>query len=405
MANILPIAPRPAHVPPELVVDFDVYLPLESASADYHEPYIRLQEQGVPPIFWSPRNGGQWVVTRRDLLNRIFADYDHFSSEQQLAPADEMQVRFRQFPVQLNPPEHGLYRSLFSRAFTLPAVKLREDEVRLLARSLAEDLVPKGRCDFVAEFAQHLPMKVFMGMVDLPESDRIALIELAGTIVGPQSGDKQGAYMAIAEYIGRIIDDRTKNPGSDLISKVATSTIEGRPIERREAVSVCSLLLIGGLDTVASISGHIMHFLAQNPAHRQRLVEEPAIIPAATEEFIRRFAMTNPGRMIVKDMVYEGVTMKKGEMIALATPFGAVDPSAYDRADEVEFDRKSPTMTTFGNGPHRCPGNMLARAEIRVMLEEWMPRIPNFRLDPDAAPVIRTGVNGSFASLPLVWDV
>ena len=94
-------------------------------------------------------------------------------------------------------------------------------------------------------------------------------------------------------------------------------------------------------------------------------------------------------------------------MLTFATPFSAVDPTVYDQATEVIFDRKSPLSTTFGNGPHRCPGNMLARAEIRVMLEEWMPRIPDFRLDPDPdhKPVVRTGINGSFESLWLLWDI
>jgi len=405
MAALLPPVAPPAHVPAELVVDFDVYLPMNGGDHSYHDPYLRLHEAGVPPIFWSPHNGGQWVVTRRDLMYRIFADHENFSSEKLVAPANLVPDAFKQYPIQLNPPEHGRYRSLFSSAFILPAVRAREEEVRGLARGLAEALAPAGRCEFVADFAQHLPMKVFMGMVDLPEDDRLALIAMADTIVGPHSGDKQAAFAAINAYIGKIVDSRMEAPGTDLISKVATSQIEGRPITRYEAVSVCSLLLIGGLDTVASMSGHIMHFLARNPGHRRRLVEEPEIIPAATEEFLRRFALTNPGRIMARDTVFEGVTLKQGEMIALATPFGAVDPEVYDDAGAVIFERKSPMSTTFGNGAHRCPGNMLARAELRVMLEEWMPRIPDFRLDPDAPPVVRTGVNGSFASLPLVWDV
>lgn len=397
------LAPRPDHVPAELVVDFDVYLPLGPGD-DYHDPHIRLHAQGVPPIFWSPHNGGQWVVTQRDLMYRMFADAENFSSEKLVAPKEMSPDDFKQYPIQLNPPEHGIYRSLFASAFFLPAVKKREDEVRALARSLAEELAPRGGCEFVFDFAQHLPMKVFMGMVDLPEDDRIELIAMADAVVGPHSGDKYAAFAAINAYIGKVVDARMATPGDDLISKVATSTVHDRPITRYEAVSVCSLLLIGGLDTVASILGHMMHYLARRPDHRRQLVEHPELIPAATEEVLRRFALTNPGRMIARDVEYEGVSFRKGEMIAFATPFGAVDPSAYDNAAEMDFTRKSPTSTTFGNGAHRCPGNMLARAEIRVMLEEWMPRIPDFQLDPDRPPVVRTGVNGSFASLNLLWD-
>lgn len=401
---ILQPVDRPAHVPAHLVVDFDVYMPLKPGD-DYHDPYLRLQQQGVPPIFWSPHNGGQWVVTKRDLMYRMFADHENFSSEKLVAPKESAPDAFRQYPIQLNPPEHGVYRALFSAAFILPAVKAREGEVRDLARSLVEQLAPKGRCEFVADFAQHLPIKVFMGMVDLPEADRTALIALADTVVGPHSGDKMAAFAAINAYIAKAVDARLAKPGNDLISKVATARFEDKPIGRYEAISVCSLLLIGGLDTVASMLGHVVHFLATHPEHRRQLVEQPSLIPDATDEFLRRFALTNPGRILARDVEYEGVSFKLGEMVAFATPFAAVDPLAYDAADQVDFSRKSPMSTTFGNGPHRCPGNMLARAEIRVMLEEWMPRIPNFRLDPNAPPVIRTGVNGSFAALSLVWDI
>jgi len=394
----------PQHVPADLVVDFNVYLPMRG-DENFHDPYRRLQEQGVSEIFWSPYNGGHWVFARQDVLYEGFADYKRFPSDYQVVPKHEgPPPELRQLPVLVNPPEHTGYRALFSSAFTLPAIKAREEEVRALARALSEEIAPKRYCDFVHDFAQRLPIKVFMGMVDLPEEDRLMLIELTDGVFRPSDGDRNAVFAKMAAYLGKVIDERVVRPGTDLISKIATSMIEGKQVSRQDAIGVLSVLLVAGLDTVASMSAFTMHFLACNPVHRRRLIEDPSLIPAATDEFLRRFALLSPGRVVADDIVYRGVAMKKGDMVVLATPFGAVDPSAYETPADVKFDRKSPKSTTFGNGPHRCPGNMLARSEIRIMLEEWLPRIPDFRLNSHKPPVIRTGMGGSFASLHLIWD-
>jgi len=239
-------------------------------------------------------------------------------------------------------------------------------------------------------------------MVDLPDSDRLSLLPLA------QAQDavdvpKQEMLAKLFEYVGKRVGERMQAPGDDLISKIATAEIEGRRITAHEAIGVCSLLLIGGLDTVASMMGHIMQFLAGSPEHRKQLIDNPSLVPGAVEEFLRRFAMTNPARTAAYDLMFRGVDLRKGDKIMLATPFGALDPHEYEDARKVDFMRKSNAKTTFGAGPHVCPGSMLARAEIKVLLEEWLKRIPDFAIDTKDPPRIRTGVNGSVEHLRLVW--
>ena len=392
----------PDHVAAELVVDFDAYRPL-NAEATYHEPYARLQKEKVPDIFWSPYNGGHWILTRRDYLAEAFADYSRFTSSQGASVDKVMKPdEPRLAPIEADPPTQQLFRRLFAPAFTVPALKQREQEARALAIQLIEDMKPNGRCEFVTDFAQHLPIKIFMRMVDIPESDRLTLLPLANAQVAADA-PKEEKMALLFEYAAGKVSERAANPGDDLISKIATAEIEGRPITLKEAVGVTSLLLIGGLDTVASMMGHIMQFLATSPDHRRELAENPKIVPAATEEFLRRFALTNPGRTVVADIDFHGVRMRAGDKVMLATPFGAVDPRDYPDPLKVDFSRKSVNKTTFGNGPHVCPGSMLARIELNILLQEWLPRIPNFWLDPDDPPRLRTGVNGSVEYLPIVW--
>lgn len=398
---------RPSHVPAELTFEFDGFRPMEGEET-YHEAYARWNAKGVAELFWTPLNGGHWVAASRECLAEVFADYERFTSrlgvsiDSARSAADD-ETRPRLAPIEEDPPRQQVFRKMFASAFTAVAVKQREEEVRALAIELAEDLKPKGKCEFVTEFAQHLPIKIFMRMVDLPESDRLSLIPLAQAQV-TADGPKQEKMQKLFEYVAARVTERMKSPGDDLISRVVGSEVDGRPITAQEAIGVCSLLLIGGLDTVASMMGHLMQFLAVSPDHRKQLVENPALIPGAVEEFLRRFALTNPARTVAIDTTLRGVQLRAGDKIMLATPFGAVDPRAYDDPLSVDFSRRSVNKTTFGAGPHVCPGSMLARAEIKVLLEEWLKRIPHFRLDPGDPPRVRTGVNGSVEHLPLLWD-
>jgi cytochrome P450 len=391
----------PEHVPGSLVVDFDGYRPMNGADF-YHAPYAALQKK-VPDIFWSPRNGGHWVLTRRDHLAEAFADYGRFTSSQGAsvdkvaAPGDPKLA-----PIELDPPMQQTFRKLFAPAFIAPALKEREKEARALAVELIEAMRPKGGCEFVTEFAQHLPIKIFMRMVDLPDEDRLTLLPLANAQVAADA-PKEEKLALLFEYAAKHVAARAANPGEDLISRIATAEIDGRPITLHEAVGVSTLLLIGGLDTVASMMGHIMHFLAGSPDHRHQLAQAPELSGAATEEFLRRFALTNPGRTVTQDMTFHGVDMRAGDKVLLATPFGAVDPRDYADPLTVDFNRKSNSKTTFGAGPHVCPGSMLARIELKILLEEWLPRIADFSLDPADPPRFRTGVNGSVERLPLIW--
>ena len=165
------------------------------------------------------------------------------------------------------------------------------------------------------------------------------------------------------------------------------------------------LLLVGGLDTVASAMGFAARFLATSEAHRRELIEHPERIPDAVEELLRRFPVVNAGRVVVRDMEYKGVEMRAGDQIIMPTTLHGVDDRKFDDPLKVDFARPTPIHSTFGNGAHRCPGSLLARTELKIFLEEWLKRIPDFRIKPGTTPQVRAGVNATLCSLQLVWDV
>jgi len=395
-------SPVPPHVPTECVVDFDIYDPPGYAS-DYHAAFKRLQDEGRPDVLWTPRNGGHWLPIRGEDIAEMFKNHEHFSSALKTVPK-ESNPKEPLKPIGLDPPEHGKYRALIQPYFTMAAIRPLEDEVRALSVRLIEGFIDRGTCDFVSEFAQHLPIGIFMSMVNLPESDRLPLLALVDQVINPGDRSKQEIFEELGRYVAAKVTARKGHPGTDLISRVVNAEIDGQPISIADAVSVCTLVLIGGLDTVASTMGFIAHFLATHPEQRRLLVERPQLIPSAVGEFMRRFAVTNPGRVVTRDLVYKGVQMKQGDMVILPTFLHGLDERIFEDSMDVRFDRPPRPNSAFGGGDHRCPGANLAQVELKVFLQEWLARIPDFRLAPGTTPGLRAGVNGSFHFLQLSWE-
>jgi cytochrome P450 len=397
-------AATPAHVPADRVFDFDIYNP-PGAEQDFHLALKRLHDEGYPEIFWTPRNGGHWIATRGEDIHKIFADHEHFSNTALTVPKSNAPP-FPLYPIFADPPLHTTYRALINPSFSPKAVAGLEAKARALAIRLADELRPRGKCDFVVDFAQHLPIEVFMSIVDVPASDRKQLLEWADGMVRPkQPADVHVTIGKIFAYAGQKIAERRKQPGDDLITKLTRAEINGRPLTDPEIVGMVSLILIGGMDTVVTAMSFAALFLARSPEHRRQLVADPKLIPKAVDELLRRFPIVNQGRCVREDIVYKGVSMKAGEMIIMPTTLHGLDERAFPDPLKVDFNRPTPMHSTFGNGPHRCPGSNLGRTELRVFMEEWLKRIPEFELQPGGKIEMRSGVNGTLYGLPLQWPV
>jgi cytochrome P450 len=147
------------------------------------------------------------------------------------------------------------------------------------------------------------------------------------------------------------------------------------------------------------------NFLAKSPKHRQQLLERPELIPKAVDELLRRFPVVNQGRTCIKDVEIKGAPIRAGDMVIMPTTLHGLDDRKFENPLEVDFERPTPIHSTFGNGPHRCPGSNLARTELKIFLQEWLPVIPDFRHDPERKVGMSSGVNATIYSLPLVWEV
>jgi cytochrome P450 len=395
------IAERPAHVPPELVVDFDYSAP-SGHEEDVHLAWHRLHDDGVPDIFWTPRYGGHWVATRADDIDHIQTEYTDFSFSSVTIPSEPGNIPL--VPLELDPPEHALYRNLLTPRFGPKQVQSLKEDIGNLTNALIDNFQNRGECEFVSEFAKRLPVDIFLAMVDLPLEDRDELLAMTEMSVRPSNPQERlEASQRLFTYVQYWIEQRRADPGSDLFSLMVNATIDGQRISDERTFGLLQNVLFGGLDTVASALSFITRFLAENPAHRRQLVEQPTLISQGIEELLRRFGIPQTARVVTRDMEYKGVQFKQGEQIQLSKTLHGLDERRYPKPLNVDFNRRPRDHAAFGAGVHRCIGAGLARRELQIFLEEWLRRIPDFEIKSGEKPVTSSGKVNGVLYLPLSW--
>ncbi|RVT42121.1 cytochrome P450 [Sphingobium algorifonticola] len=392
----------PAHVPANRVVDFDIFNP-PGVERDYFAAWKTLLDG--PGLVWSTANGGHWIGARGDVVRTLWADATRLSNEC-LAVTPGLGEVMQFIPLQQDGAEHKAFRMAVMKGLASRFVVALEPKVAESARALIDQLRPRGRCDFVADFAEILPLNVFLSLIDVPLEDRPRLRELGVQLTRPDgSMTVEGLKQAADDYLWPFIERRMAEPGDDLFSRILAEPVGGRAWTVDEARRMCRNLLFGGLDTVAAMFGMVALHLARHPQDQRLLRERPDLIPAAADELMRRYPTVSVSRNAVADVEIDGVTIRTGDLVYLPSVLHNLDPACFDAPEDVAFDRDLTPIrhTTMGAGAHRCVGAGLARMEVIVLLREWLSRMPDIALDP-AEPVRMKGGNvGACIALPLVW--
>jgi cytochrome P450 len=389
----------PAHIPQELIRDFD-FFKVEAVDGDLHLGWRALHDG--PDIFYTPHNGGHWVFTRAADIEEAYRDTDRFSSKIVALPYVEHDFRFA--PAEYDPPEVHDYRRILAPGFSPASLRKSEEIIRSLCIRLIEGLKPLGRCEFQSSFSQHLPIAVFLGMMDFPMSDADRLLPLAEAHVrNPDPAVVAESGAAMHAYLTEKIGQRMQAPADDLTSQVIAGSVGGRAVRVDEVVGMCMDLMFAGLDTVVAALGFSMNFLARHPDHQAILSANPALIPEAIEEMLRYHGLTNMARMVRDDIAYRGVTMRAGETVLLSTTLHGLDERRFPDATTINFDREDKTHMIFGSGVHRCLGSHLARLELKIFWQEWFARIPRFHIDDQAGVEAASGRTNMMMRLPIAW--
>lgn len=386
--------------------DFDVMDP-----AYIEDPFsiwdkLRL----TSPVAHTDRRGGAWLLTTYEDVTTAAHDIKRFSSlEVGVIAAEEEEpdvlLPYGLPPISSDPPLHTWTRRLLLPWFSHKRVGGYEVMTRDLSRRLIDGFIADGRADAAADYAQQIPVRIIATILGVPAtlSDTFTgwvrdVLEFADEKERAKSGGD-----AIVTYMIEQLQLRKEDPQDDLISELAHTTHDGEAIEDGVVLGIAGLVLIAGIDTTWSAIGSSLWHLATHPDDAARLVAEPELMDSAVEEFLRVYSPVTMARVVTLDTQFHGCPMHEGDKVLMNFPAANRDPEAFEQADEVLLDRRQNRHVAFGSGIHRCAGSNLARMELKVALEEWLKRIPEFHL-ADGAQVTWAGgqVRGP-RSVPVVF--
>jgi cytochrome P450 len=342
------------------------------------------------PIAHTGRFGGGWLPLRYDDVAAVAYDTDRFSSRSiimgNFRPPRDVAPIGGSPPISSDPPFHHEARKLLLPAFTKTAVARQEQATRAACHALVDGLAGRAVIDAAQDYAQHIPIRVIAAMLGFPPEDGPQFTQFVEDVLeGINSPAEQRieSITRLGEYLLAQVHDHLDNPRDDLTTYLLNAELGGAKLDPDVVTGVMSLLLIAGIDTTWSAIGASLWHLATHEADRQRLAADPGLVPVAMEEFLRAYAPVTMARLVRDDMTWRGADMKSDDWILLSFPAANRDPAQFDRADEVIIDREVNRHAAFGLGIHRCVGSHLARMELRIALEVWMERVPEFTLaDP-----------------------
>lgn len=400
--------PVPGHVPADLVRDFSIYTSpgLEKTpNGDPHAALGYLRE--YPPIFYGPTNAydgsGSWVVQRAEDQRAIMSDPATFSSRRKWVFDESLGPEFILRPLENDPPLHTHYRMLLNPLLSPKRVEAMEVDVRARASALIDGFRAKGRCDVMKEFAFPFAVGVFLQFMGISQDRRDEFVGWVEDLFHSTVDARRAAVKRVTEFMKELMELRQREPTDDFMSFLLASDIEGRKLEEIEIVGLGTLLFNGGLDTVATHIGLNLYHFARFPEDQAWLRANRDATKTAVEELLRAYSTVTPLRRATKDVVFNGVQFKQGDVISCPSMVANRDASEFPDPDRIDLTRENNRHTAFAYGPHRCLGSHLARREIIIAMEEWFDRLPPFQIAPDVTPVTHGGYVFGVDNLVLEW--
>jgi cytochrome P450 len=371
----------------------------------YYEAFRDAAVAADRPVGWSEKHGGFWVVTSFADCERIDRDTETFSNDGIIFP--KYAVSEPLMLAEQDEPEHLRSRRLVNLAFMPRGVANLSEAIHTAVHELMDGFIETGRGDVGRILADPVPAILTAVMLGFPPEDGPRFDTWTTALTHEFLSSRETAMPKIAEmyaYFERNIERRRKEPSSDILSQVINSEIDGERLSHKELLGFSTVLLIGGIENSAKLIGSAFWRLAWDVELRRRLVRDPSKMTAAVDEFLRMYTPGSIGRTVKKEITVGGRTMKPGQQVMLSLPIANRDPRAFPHPDAFIIDRPRNAHLALGTGPHVCLGQHLIRMEARVVLNEFLSRIPDYRLDPEAPMAWTKGQVSGMSRVPIRFE-
>lgn len=374
--------------------EFDTDLDLHSEEFREHN-YALLEElRGTCPVAKTSAWGGHWLFTSYDAVFDACGQAELFSNGPEKAiPAlrpDDPHVRL--IPIEYDAPKVQQYRKLLLGPLSPKAAKRTEDELRSIATELIDSFIEKGEADLAFDVFTPLPARWILRLCEFDESDWPQWIEWIHSMVHDRASEPDKAVASTVSIATRVSAELAKRRedlvDGDRLSELIKAEIDGERLTDEELLGVVFLLLLGGMDTTAGLTGNAFLRIAADDRLRERLIGADAkTLDRATEEFLRHDTPTQGlTRVVTRDTEFHGRELKQGDRVMVMFAAANRDPDKFDRPDVVDIDRPANQHVAFSLGHHRCLGSNFARLMFQVMISEVLRRMPDVQI---AGPVER----------------
>jgi len=360
---------------------------MDEETAANPQPMFKMLRETMPVI---AVDGVGVVVTCKAEADEVFRHPEVFSSN---ADAVDLKNLRPLIPLQIDPPDHKKYRKLLDPIFAPRQMALIEESVARTVNELIDRFIDRGEVDFSSEFSVPFPSRVFLGLLGLSFDELPRFLAMKDGIIRPHlvigaefdseeaQAHQQETADSIYAYFNEVLDQREVTREEDLLSRFLDAEVDGHKLTREDILDICFLFLIAGLDTVTATLDCIFGYLVHHPEQRQRIIDDPTVIPSAIEELLRwETPVQVVARVALEDTEVAGCPVRKGDNVMVLLGSVNTDEADLPDAQDVRFDREVNRHWAFGSGVHRCLGSHLARQELRVALREWHRRIPEYEL-------------------------
>lgn len=380
-------------------MEFD---PQELSAIDDPYPVFDELRKNHPVFYGAERD--LWVVSRYEDVRAVLLDAETFASGMGTVPTGF--VAIKPMMISRDPPYHTKLRGAVHPTFTPRRMRALEEFIRKVTRELLAAIDPEAETDLVSALTDPLPVAVITELLGVGIEDRVKFSENAGAVIHAAAGDgptaEEGIHWIYA-YLERVLALREKQPGDDLVSRLLHPEPDETRLTADEVVGFCALLLMAGTETTTNGLGNALVLLHEHPDVRRQLAQRPEGLSVAIEELLRLESPV-PGlsRVTTRDVEIRGVKIPKGARVHMLFAAANRDEGAFPNADTLDPDRSPNAHLAFSLGIHFCLGASLARAELRIALEELLARFPDYRIVSDRWVRLRSDAARGFSFLPCV---
>ncbi|SFK52855.1 cytochrome P450 [Geodermatophilus ruber] len=365
--------------------DFDPVRPDETFTSA-HEEFAELRSRC--PIARSQEYGGFWAALGYDEVLSVITDIEHFTTSKQNAIPKFAFTGVRP-PLHLDPPDHMAYRRVINHFFTPPKMRAIEPKVRAASVELLDPLIDQQWVDVCKGYAQKFPAHVFAHFFNLSVETSEEIKQVSGTYVDAIQVLNHEVVIRLSrrlyEIAQSVIDERRANsydPAEDLTAALLAAEYQGAPLPADMVLGCVRQLIVTGMVAPSVFIGNMFVHLSRDPELQDQLRNQPHLIPAAVEEFLRLYSpYRGMARTAREDVMLSGQLIRKDDPIALVYTSANRDERVFPNGEQFVLDRPNISQhISFGRGTHSCPGAPLARMMMTITLEEALARSSSFTM-------------------------